>query len=60
MAEPFTGYPGNYTSREDTIRSFEELCSGKWDQLPEQAFMYVGNIEDAAAKAESLAAKGAA
>ena len=60
VAEPFTGYPGNYTSREDTIRSFEELCSGKWDQLPEQAFMYVGNIEDAAAKAESLAAKGAA
>jgi len=55
VAEAFTGWPGNYTSLEDTIRSFDELCSGKWDHLPEQAFMYVGNIEDAAAKAEKLA-----
>ncbi len=39
----------------DTIRSFEELCDGKWDHLPEQAFMYVGAIEDAAAQAERLA-----
>ena len=55
VAEQFTGFPGIYTSREDTIRSFEELCEGKWDHLPEQAFMYVGTIEDAAAKAEKLA-----
>ena len=55
VAEQFTGFPGNYTSREDTIRSFEELCDGKWDHLTEQAFMYVGNIEEAAAKAEKLA-----
>ncbi|HOW71119.1 MAG TPA: F0F1 ATP synthase subunit beta [Phycisphaerae bacterium] len=55
VAEPFTGFPGNYTRKEDTIRSFAELCEGKWDHLPEQAFMYVGNIEDAAAKAEKLA-----
>ena len=55
VAEQFTGFPGNYTSREDTIRSFEELCDGKWDQLPDQAFMYVGAIEEAAAKAEKLA-----
>jgi F-type H+/Na+-transporting ATPase subunit beta len=54
VAEQFTGFPGNYTSREDTIRSFEELCDGKWDQLPDQAFMYVGAIEEAAAKAEKL------
>ena len=54
VAEQFTGFPGNYTSREDTIRSFEELADGKWDHLPDQAFMYVGKIEEAAAKAEQL------
>jgi len=56
VAEPFTGFPGNYTKKEDTIRSFKELCEGKWDHLPEQAFMYVGSIEDAAAKAEKIGA----
>ncbi len=55
VAEQFIGIPGNYTSREDTIRSFEELCDGKWDHLPEQAFMYVGAIEEAAEKAEKIA-----
>jgi len=55
VAEQFTGFSGIYTKRADTIRSFTELCDGKWDHLPEQAFMYVGNIEDAAAKAEKLA-----
>jgi F-type H+/Na+-transporting ATPase subunit beta len=54
VAEPFTGLPGNYTRKEDTIRSFEEIIDGKWDHLPEQAFMYVGSIEEAAAKAERL------
>jgi len=58
VAEQFTGFAGNYTSRDDTIRSFEELCDGKWDHLPEQAFMYVGAIEEAAAKAEKMAAGG--
>ena len=56
VAEQFTGMSGTYTSREDTIRSFREVCEGKWDHLPEQAFMYVGKIEDAVAKAEKLAA----
>ena len=55
VAEQFTGFAGNHTSREDTIRSFEELCEGKWDHLPEGAFMYVGAIEEAAAKAEKMA-----
>ena len=55
VAEQFIGIPGNFCSREDTIRSFEELCAGKWDHLPEQAFMYVGVIEEAAAKAEKMA-----
>ncbi|MFN0137539.1 MAG: F0F1 ATP synthase subunit beta [Phycisphaerae bacterium] len=54
VAEQFTGFPGNYTKKEDTLRSFKELCDGKWDHLPEQAFMYVGAIEEAAAKAEKL------
>jgi len=57
VAETFTGIPGNYTKPEDTIRSFEEICDGKWDQLPESAFMYVGNVEEAAKKAEKMAAE---
>ena len=56
VAEQFTGFAGNYCSREDTIRSFKELCEGKWDHLPEDAFMYVGAIEEAAEKAKKLAA----
>jgi F-type H+-transporting ATPase subunit beta len=56
VAEAFTGKKGNITPLKDTIRSFEELCDGKWDHLPEQAFMYVGAIEDAAAQAERMAA----
>jgi F-type H+-transporting ATPase subunit beta len=55
VAEQFTGFAGNYTPREETIRSFEELCDGKWDHLSESAFMYVGGIQEAAAKAERLA-----
>jgi len=47
VAEVFTGKPGEITSLADTIRSFEELCDGKWDHLPEDAFMYVGPIEQA-------------
>ncbi len=54
VAEQFTGFAGNYTPLAETIRSFEELCDGKWDKLPEQAFMYVGKIEEAAEKAEKL------
>ncbi len=56
VAEQFTGFPGNYTKLSETLRSFRELCDGKWDHLPEAAFMYVGVIEEAAAKAEKLRA----
>ncbi len=56
VAEVFTGKKGEITSLEDTIRSFEELCDGKWDHLPEQAFMYVGAIEQAEAQAKKMAA----
>ncbi|MCZ6651429.1 MAG: F0F1 ATP synthase subunit beta [Planctomycetota bacterium] len=55
VAEQFTGFEGSNVSLTDTIRSFEELCDGKWDHLPEQAFMYVGVIEEAEAKAKKMA-----
>ena len=58
VAEQFTGFPGTFVSQEDTVRSFEELCDGKWDHLPDQAFMYVGTIEDAAKRAEEIEAEG--
>jgi F-type H+-transporting ATPase subunit beta len=51
VAEPFTGKAGNFTKIDETIRSFREICDGKWDHLPEQAFMYVGTVEDAAEQA---------
>ena len=57
VAEVFTGKPGQITPLEDTIRSFEELCDGKWDHLPEDAFMYVGSIEMAEEQAKELAKK---
>ena len=56
VAEQFTGFSGIYVKLEDTIRSFDELCDGKWDHLPDNAFMYVGSIEDAAKRAEEQAA----
>lgn len=58
VAEAFTGKPGQFTPLEDTIRSFEEILEGKWDHLPEQAFMYVGPIEQAAEQAERLKREG--
>ncbi|WP_293445310.1 F0F1 ATP synthase subunit beta [Persephonella sp.] len=57
VAEQFTGQPGDYVKREDTIRSFKEVVEGKWDHLPEQAFYMVADIEDAKRKAEEMAAK---
>ncbi|MCE9532556.1 MAG: F0F1 ATP synthase subunit beta [Planctomycetes bacterium] len=59
VAEVFTGKAGEYTSIADTIRSFDELCSGKWDHLPEDAFMYVGPIEQAEEQAKEQAKKAA-
>jgi len=55
VAEVFTGFPGNYTQLDDTIRSFEEICDGKHDALPEQAFMYVGSVDEAVEKAKKMA-----
>jgi F-type H+-transporting ATPase subunit beta len=58
VAEVFTGKPGEITSLADTIRSFEEICDGKWDHLPESAFMYVGPIEQVEAQAKKMAEQG--
>ncbi|MCI0361188.1 MAG: F0F1 ATP synthase subunit beta [Planctomycetaceae bacterium] len=55
VAEVFTGKSGEITKLEDTIRSFEEICDGKWDRLPEDAFMYVGAIEQAEEQAKRMA-----
>jgi ATP synthase F1 beta subunit len=57
VAEQFTGMAGKYVKLADTIRGFKEICEGKWDHLPEQAFYMVGTIEEAAEKAEKLAAQ---
>ena len=56
VAEVFTGKPGEITPLDDTIRSFEEICDGKWDHLPEQAFMYVGTVEQAEEQAKKMEA----
>ena len=58
VAEVFTGKPGEITPLAETIRSFEEICDGKWDHLPEDAFMYVGVIEQAEEQQKKLAARG--
>ena len=58
VAEVFTGKPGEITPLSDTIRSFEEIADGKWDHLPEPAFMYVGPIEQAEEQAKKQAKKG--
>ena len=57
VAEAFTNRPGKITPLKETIRSFKELCEGKWDHLPEGAFMYVGAIEEAAKAAEAMGVK---
>ena len=54
VAEVFTGMPGIFVPIEETIESFEMLCNGDLDHLPEQAFLNVGNAESAMAKAREL------
>jgi len=52
VAEQFTGFAGKYVKLEDTIRGFKGIIDGKYDELPESAFLYVGTIEEAVEKAE--------
>ena len=54
VAEVFSGIKGCYVSREDTVRSFKELLAGKYDDLPEQAFMFASTIEEVVEKAKAL------
>jgi len=54
VAEIFTGSPGKYVSLEDTIKGFKMVLTGELDDLPEQSFYLVGNIDEAIAKAETL------
>ncbi|MCB9498129.1 MAG: F0F1 ATP synthase subunit beta [Erysipelotrichaceae bacterium] len=54
VATHFNGIKGIYVKREDTVRSFKEILDGKADDLPEVAFLYVGTIDDARKKAESM------
>jgi F-type H+-transporting ATPase subunit beta len=57
VTRQFTGLEGKYVSVADTIESCKQICEGKWDQLPDEAFMYVGAVEEAAQKAKTLTHK---
>ena len=54
VAEQFTGMAGKYVKIEDTIRGFKGICDGAYDQLPEQAFLMVGTIDEAVEKAKKM------
>ncbi len=54
VAAAFNGIPGVYVKKEDTVRSFEEILSGKYDNYPESAFLYCGSIEDVEKKAKEI------
>ena len=54
VGEQFTGLQGRYVKLEDTIRSFKGICNGDYDDLPDQAFRFVGSIEEAIAKAKTI------
>ena len=54
VGEAFTGIPGEYVKIEDTVRGFKGLVDGEYDDVPEQAFMMVGGIEQALEKAKGL------
>ena len=54
VAETFTGMAGVFVKIEDTVRGFKEICEGKYDDLPEQAFYMVGGIEQAVEKAQKM------
>ncbi|KII78981.1 F0F1 ATP synthase subunit beta [Vibrio renipiscarius] len=54
VAEVFTGDPGVYVSLKETLRGFKGLLAGEYDDIPEQAFMYCGTIDDAIEKAKKL------
>ena len=56
VAEVFTGSPGKYVALRETIAGFRAILNGECDELPEQAFYMVGNVEEARAKAAGIGA----
>jgi len=58
VAEQFTGTPGKYVKIADTVRGFAEILAGKHDELPEQAFWFVGSVEEAVEKGRKLLEQG--
>tara|TARA_B100000427_G_scaffold273666_1_gene241465 strand:+ start:3908 stop:5302 length:1395 start_codon:yes stop_codon:yes gene_type:complete len=54
VGEQFTGIQGKYVSKEDTVKGFKGIIDGEYDDIPEQAFSYVGSIEDVIAKAKEI------
>ncbi|MCU0690770.1 MAG: F0F1 ATP synthase subunit beta, partial [Polyangiaceae bacterium] len=58
VAAQFTGFAGKFVPLKDTIDGFEEIVDGKLDNVPEQAFLYCGTIDEAKAKAEKMKAEG--
>jgi F-type H+-transporting ATPase subunit beta len=56
VAENFTGLPGTNVPVEETVEAFEKLSEGEFDEVPEQAFVAVGGIEEVLAKSEKLRA----
>jgi len=58
VAEQFTGVPGRYVSRDETVRGFKEILEGRHDELPEQAFFMVGTIDEAVEQGRRLAEGG--
>ena len=59
MAEAFTGKPGKYVKIEETVRAFKEICDGKHDEIPEQAFYMKGGIEEVLEDAKQRAEEAA-
>ena len=59
VAEVFTGFPGKFVEISDTIKGFKDLCSGKYDDIPEAAFYMVGTIDEALEKAKKMAKESA-
>ena len=54
VAEAFTNTPGKYVKLEDTVNDFERIIQGEFDNLPEQAFLYIGRVEEAVEKAKNM------
>ena len=54
VAEQFTGFKGKYVKLSDTIKGFKEICDGKHDDIPEQAFYMQGTIEEVLERAEQM------